>query len=64
MPTKPHDFQPLDPGRVNPSDPVEMSYWCAELHCTEKQLNAAISAVGEHVTEIRAEIERQRKTAT
>jgi hypothetical protein len=52
------DFAPLDPGRVNPLDPVEMRYWCAELGCDLEQLNAAVKRVGEHVTEVRKEIAR------
>ncbi len=54
----PHDFQPIDPGRVNPMDPVEMAYWCRELGCDLAQLNSAVLRVGEHVTEIRAELAR------
>lgn len=49
-------FKPLDPGRVNPLDPVELRYWCRELGCTEAQLLAAIGAVGEHVSAIRAHL--------
>jgi Protein of unknown function (DUF3606) len=47
------DFKPLDPGRVNALDPVEMTYWCKELKCTEDELAAAIAKVGEHVAEVR-----------
>jgi Protein of unknown function (DUF3606) len=46
-------FKPLDPGRVNAIDAVELRYWCRELKCTETQLSEAIARVGEHVTEIR-----------
>jgi Protein of unknown function (DUF3606) len=48
-----HDFRPLDPGRVNSMDPIEVHYWCRELHCSEEALLAALEEVGEHVTEIR-----------
>jgi hypothetical protein len=47
------NFKPLDPGRVNASDPVELQYWCKELKCTQGELTAAIASVGEHVTEVR-----------
>jgi hypothetical protein len=43
----------MDPGRVHALDPLEVVYWCAELHCTEAQLQAAVAAVGEHVTDVR-----------
>lgn len=44
---------PIDPGRVHALDPLEVTYWCRQLHCTEAQLKAAVAAVGEHVTEVR-----------
>lgn len=47
------DFRPLDPGRVNTMDPIEMRYWCRELHCTEGELEEAVDKVGEHVAEVR-----------
>jgi Protein of unknown function (DUF3606) len=46
-------FKPLDPGRVNAVDPVEVKYWCKELKCTEDQLAKAVAKVGEHVAEVR-----------
>jgi hypothetical protein len=46
-------FKPLDPGRINTLDPVELQYWCRELHCTEAQLHDAIAHVGDHVTAVR-----------
>jgi hypothetical protein len=48
-----HDFRPLDPGRVNSMDPIEMRYWCRALHCSEDELQSAVAEVGEHVTEVR-----------
>lgn len=49
-----HDsFTPLDPGRINSMDPIELQYWCNELKCTEADLRNAINAVGEHVTAVR-----------
>jgi hypothetical protein len=49
----PADFKPLDPGRVNTMDPVELRYWCRQLHCTKPQLQAAVARVGDHVAEVR-----------
>ena len=46
-------FTPLDPGRISSMDPVELQYWCKELHCAEADLRNAIAAVGEHVTAVR-----------
>lgn len=48
-----HSFTPLDPGRINSMDPVELQYWCNEFHCAETDLRYAIAAVGEHVTAVR-----------
>ncbi len=46
-------YKPLDPGRVDTVDPVELQYWCMELHCTESELMQALSNVGEHVAALR-----------
>ena len=58
MRSDPLSFKPLDPGRVNPVDPVEMAYWCRELRCTEPELFRALVQVGEHVTELRSALAR------
>ena len=58
MKDRPKGFEPIDPGRVNPRDPIEMDYWCDQLGCDLSQLNAAIMRVGEHVTEVRQELKR------
>ena len=58
MKDTPKGFEPIDPGRVNPMDPIEMDYWCDQFGCDLSQLNAAIMRVGEHVTEIRQELNR------
>ena len=50
------NFRPLDPGRVNSMDPIELRYWCRELHCTEAELKDALSKVGEHITAVREEL--------
>lgn len=54
MDTDQAPFEPLDPGRINPMDPVELAYWCREFGCTEARLREALAAVGEHVAEVRA----------
>ncbi len=53
MEDTPDDFKPIDPGRINAMDPVELSYWCRQLGCSESALRAAVAAVGEHVAEVR-----------
>jgi Protein of unknown function (DUF3606) len=46
-------FKPLDPGRVDMVDPIEVAYWCRVLHCSEAQLREAVSKVGTHITVVR-----------
>lgn len=53
MHERPQDFSPIDPGRVNTMDPLELAWWAERLGCTVVELQAAVDAVGEHVTEIR-----------
>lgn len=53
------DFRPLDPGRINVMDPIELRYWCAELHCTETELEDAVTAVGEHIAAVRERLEER-----
>lgn len=53
MSNDPAGFKPLDPGRVNAIDDLELRYWCRELACTEHELREAIAKVGEHVAEVR-----------
>ena len=57
MPDHQGDFKPLDPGRINAMDPIELEYWCQELDCTEAELKDMVFKVGEHVTAVRAELE-------
>jgi hypothetical protein len=52
-------FHPLDPGRVNTMDPVELQYWCRELHCSEDELKDAVGRVGEHVAAVRQALEQK-----
>ncbi len=49
----PNRFEPLDRGRINGMDPIELRYWRGELGCTEAELKDALSKVGEHVTAVR-----------
>ncbi|MDM0045963.1 DUF3606 domain-containing protein [Variovorax dokdonensis] len=49
----PKTFHPLDPGRINGMDPIELKYWCAQLGCTDSQLHQALAEVGDHVTAVR-----------
>ncbi len=53
-------FKPLDPGRVNAMDPVEVAFWCREFKCTEVELSAAIAKVGDHVSEVREALSANR----
>ena len=53
-------FRPLDPGRVNPSDPTEMAWWCRQLGCSLDELNQAIERAGEHVSAVREALQRAR----
>jgi len=57
MTTASTPFTPLDPGRVNPMDPVEMDYWCGELGCSLDTLQTAVAEVGEHVAALRQWLE-------
>lgn len=49
-------FHPLDPGRINTLDPVELKYWCQQLQCNEADLRAALAKVGDHVTAVRSQL--------
>ena len=49
----PANYKPLDPGRVDTLDRIELQYWSRELHCTEAELMEAVSKVGEHVAALR-----------
>lgn len=57
MPDDLTHFKPLDPGRVNVIDPVELAYWCRELRCSEAELAQAVEQAGEHVAAIREYLE-------
>jgi hypothetical protein len=52
-------FKPLDPGRIHAADAVEFEYWCNTLGCTPQQLAVVVAEVGEHVTEVRDELQRR-----
>lgn len=53
MSAAPTGFRPIDPGRVDATDPVEIAYWSAELGCTVEQLTELIGRVGTHVAVVR-----------
>lgn len=50
-------FRPLDPGRVNTMDALEVQYWCTELNCTQAELQEAVSNAGDHISAVRAHLE-------
>jgi hypothetical protein len=49
-------LQPLDPGRINTMDPLEMRWWSHELGCSLERLQEVVAEVGEHVTAVRARL--------
>ncbi|QBY55770.1 DUF3606 domain-containing protein [Cupriavidus oxalaticus] len=51
------ELGPLDPGRVNMMDPLEVQYWCRELRCSERQLEEAVRAAGDHIAAVRETLE-------
>lgn len=55
-----NEARPLDPGRVNLLDPLEVQYWCRELHCSELELEMAVSAAGDHIAAVRETLEAGR----
>ena len=59
MPDLRVDFTPLDPGRINAMDTVELQYWCKELGCTDEELKAAVAKAGEHVAAVREQLNRR-----
>ena len=52
--------KPLDPGRVNTMDPLELQYWCLELDCSEALLTQVVDEVGEHVAAVRERLSSYR----
>ena len=53
MPDDQQAYKPLDPGRVDVLNSVELQYWSRELDCTEEDLTQAVAQVGSHVTAVR-----------
>ena len=49
----PPDYKPLDPGRIDTVDRVELQYWSKQLRCTQAELTEAIFNVGDHATVVR-----------
>lgn len=46
-------YKPLDPGRIDTLDRIELEYWSKELHCTAAELADAVNKVGVHVAVVR-----------
>ncbi|MDF3887383.1 DUF3606 domain-containing protein [Cupriavidus basilensis] len=57
MSNDPKHFRPLDPGRVNMMDALEVQYWCTELNCTQSELQEAVANTGDHISAVRARLE-------
>ena len=53
---------PADPNRVNVYEPWEELYWGEKLRCTSEQLRAAVDAVGMSVVDVRAHLEKTRRS--
>lgn len=53
------EFRPLDPGRINLTDPLEVQYWCRELGCSTSDLESAVDQAGDHISAVRAQLEQQ-----
>jgi len=46
MPDNKKITHPLDAKRIDINDPAEVRNWCKALSCSEKELKAAVKAVG------------------
>lgn len=44
--------QPQDADRINLSQQWEITYWCNKFGCTEAELRAAVSAVGDSASAV------------
>jgi hypothetical protein len=64
MADQPAHAKPMDPGRVELMDPMDIDYWCRQFGCTEAQITDAVAAVGSHVTAVREELQRQRNAGS
>ncbi|SPA54976.1 DUF3606 domain-containing protein [Cupriavidus taiwanensis] len=53
------EFRPLDPGRINLTDPLEVQYWCRELGCSTSDLENAVDQAGDHISAVRAQLEQR-----
>jgi hypothetical protein len=52
----PVHYEPLDPGRIDLLNPVEVQYWCSQFECTEEELRETIAHVGTHAAAVRQEL--------
>ncbi|WP_432261352.1 DUF3606 domain-containing protein [Cupriavidus sp. TMH.W2] len=57
------EFRPLDPGRINLMDPLEVQYWCRELGCSTSDLEIAVDEAGDHISAVRAQLESKQAGA-
>jgi hypothetical protein len=48
--------RPQDASRINLSEPWEVAYWTKALKLTEKELRAAVAAVGDRAEAVRAHL--------
>lgn len=64
MPEPHHDFDPLDPGRIDIESRQELHYWSEEFHCSEARLLAAVGRVGNHVAAVRAYLGAHHRAAS
>ena len=49
-------YKPLDPGRIDVLNSVELQYWSRELQCGEEELRQAIAEVGDHAAAVRSHL--------
>nr|WP_047197009.1 DUF3606 domain-containing protein [Caldimonas brevitalea] len=52
------NFQPLDRGRINLLDPLEVRYWCRQFDCKPEELKKAVALVGDHAADVREHLSK------
>lgn len=53
MPDNLNIRQPEDAKKINLNQPYEVSYWCNQFECTEKELRDAVYIVGNNAEAVR-----------
>ncbi|HYW58419.1 MAG TPA: DUF3606 domain-containing protein [Polaromonas sp.] len=53
---------PADAQRVNVYEPWEELYWGEKLRCTSEQLRAAVDAVGVSVADVKAYLDKSKRS--